>query len=80
MKKIEFRLSTENIADLLRGRQLVYKTDEVSVCIYPENYGFFITPEKMHELKRAMVFIENQSTFALLETILKEASKPITPV
>ena len=77
---IEFRLKTDHIADLLRGKKLVYETTEFLVTLYPENYGFFISPEDMHRIRRAInlsAMSPNDADF--LNDLINTATKPITP-
>jgi len=79
-QKIEFRLKTDHIADLLRGKKLVYQTTELSVTLLPENYGFFISPENIHRIRRAINLSEMGANDAeFLNELLDSAIKPITP-
>lgn len=79
-RDIEFRLKTDHIADLLRGRKLVYETTEFSVTLYPENYGFFISPENLHKIRRAInISAINPDDAEFLNELIDTATRPITP-
>lgn len=44
-------LKTEHIEALLKGMKLQFIQGNIETVIYPERYGYFVTPEELHSIQ-----------------------------